>query len=135
MNDGGLVHQTRSREMSRSIVRIAGRGKKQGRVGAAASAEMERRLLELDSRVEMIQALIPLGLKAVEELLQEEVTALAGARSIGAVRADLSAVRPSSGRAGPGDLSPGRAGAVPGAHPSAESPLRARHRGEFFNEA
>lgn len=31
-------------------------------------------------RVELIQALIPLGLKAVHELLQQEVTALAGAR-------------------------------------------------------
>jgi putative transposase len=35
---------------------------------------------ELDSRVALIQALIPLGLLAVEELLQAEVTALAGPR-------------------------------------------------------
>jgi len=34
----------------------------------------------LDSRVELIQALIPLGLEAVRELLQQEVTALAGTR-------------------------------------------------------
>jgi transposase-like protein len=34
----------------------------------------------LDSRVELIQALIPLGLQAVDDLLQQEVTALAGAR-------------------------------------------------------
>jgi transposase-like protein len=33
-----------------------------------------------DSRVELIQALIPLGLEAVNELLQQEVTALAGQR-------------------------------------------------------
>lgn len=35
-------------------------------------------LSDLDVRVSMIQALIPLGLKAVGELLQEEVTQLAG---------------------------------------------------------
>jgi putative transposase len=33
-----------------------------------------------DARVELIQALIPLGLEAVNDLLQQEVTALAGAR-------------------------------------------------------
>jgi transposase-like protein len=43
-------------------------------------AGVERDALELDSRVAMIQALIPLGLKAVEELLQEEITQLAGAK-------------------------------------------------------
>ena len=36
--------------------------------------------LELDSKVEMIRALIPLGLMHVEELLDEEVKALAGER-------------------------------------------------------
>ena len=35
-------------------------------------------LSDLDVRVSIIQALIPLGLKAVGELLQEEVTQLAG---------------------------------------------------------
>jgi len=34
----------------------------------------------LDARVELIQALIPLGLEAVQELLAQEVTVLAGAR-------------------------------------------------------
>jgi putative transposase len=34
----------------------------------------------VDSRIELIQALIPLGLMAVEEMLQAEVTALAGQR-------------------------------------------------------
>jgi transposase-like protein len=37
-------------------------------------------LPQFDTRVEMIQMLIPLGLKAVGDLLREEVTALAGAR-------------------------------------------------------
>ena len=36
--------------------------------------------LELDPKVELIRSLVPLGLMHVEELLDEEVTALAGAR-------------------------------------------------------
>jgi len=64
----------------RSIVRVGPegkhRGRKAGRVVVAAEAGLER----LNSRVERIQALIPLGLEAVNELLQQEVTASAGAR-------------------------------------------------------
>jgi transposase-like protein len=56
----------------RSIVRIGGKGKRAD--GAAAG------LSGLDARVELIQALIPLGLEAVQELLQQEVAALAGGR-------------------------------------------------------
>jgi transposase-like protein len=41
---------------------------------------LEPELPQFDTRVEMIQMLIPLGLKAVGDLLREEVTALAGAR-------------------------------------------------------
>ena len=36
--------------------------------------------LELDAKVELIRSLVPLGLLHVEELLDEEVTALAGER-------------------------------------------------------
>ena len=36
--------------------------------------------LELDAKVELIRSLVPLGLMHVEEVLDEEVTALAGAR-------------------------------------------------------
>lgn len=43
-------------------------------------AELTSQRLELDSRVELIQALIPLGLEAVNDLLQQEVRALAGRR-------------------------------------------------------
>jgi len=43
----------------------------------ASSLELE----EINVRVEMIQALIPLGLEAVKELLVQEVEALAGQRS------------------------------------------------------
>jgi len=35
---------------------------------------------QLDTRIAVIQALIPLGLQAVEEVLQQEVAALAGPR-------------------------------------------------------
>jgi hypothetical protein len=45
-----------------------------------AAVAVEAELNALDSRVELIQALIPLGLEAVQELLAQEVTALAGAR-------------------------------------------------------
>ena len=36
--------------------------------------------LEVDAKVELIRSLIPLGLMHIEELLDEEVTALAGER-------------------------------------------------------
>ena len=65
--------------MRKSIVRMGGRGKRRGRA-AEMSRVSEGELLGLDTRVAMIQALVPLGLKAVHDLLQEEVTQLAGAR-------------------------------------------------------
>ena len=60
----------------KSIVRMGDVGKRSrpGLLGAEAE------LNALDSRVELIQALIPLGLEAVQELLQQEVAALAGLR-------------------------------------------------------
>jgi len=60
----------------KSIVRIGGVGKPGGPTTPMAEAELSR----LDARVELIQALIPLGLEAVQELLAQEVTALAGGR-------------------------------------------------------
>jgi len=60
----------------KSIVRIGGPGKQSRSAAVAAAAELNA----LGSRVELIQALIPLGLEAVRQLLQQEVTALAGAR-------------------------------------------------------
>ena len=59
----------------RSIVRVAGASKSQ-RVSAANSAVAQGP----EARVELIQALIPLGLEAVNEVLQQEVTVLAGQR-------------------------------------------------------
>lgn len=60
----------------RSIVRVGRKGKRAGWAARAAEAELSA----LDSRVEMIQALLPLALEAVNQLLQQEVTALAGQR-------------------------------------------------------
>jgi hypothetical protein len=60
----------------RSIVRIGEAGKRTGTAGSGVAAELSG----LDARVELIQALIPLGLEAVQTLLEQEVTALAGAR-------------------------------------------------------
>ena len=65
--------------MRKSIVRIGGRGKERRR-GVDQSPAIEQELLGLDTRVAMIQALLPLGLKAVNDVLQEEVTQWAGAR-------------------------------------------------------
>ncbi len=61
----------------RNVVRIGAKSKR-GRKQPARQAEGDR--LEIDARAELIQALIPIGLEAVNELLQQEVTALAGAR-------------------------------------------------------
>lgn len=57
----------------RKVIAIKGRSKKEVE-GALRMAE------EIDSRVEVIQALIPLGLEAVNNLLQKEVRSLAGER-------------------------------------------------------
>jgi len=66
--------------MSKSVVRIGRRGK-----GVESSGERGREGLPahppaLDTRVELIQALIPIGLEAVNELLQQEVCQLVGER-------------------------------------------------------
>ena len=70
--------------MSRSVVRIGRKGKGVGSVAVGGpegrvSGEGTK-LLALDTRVELIQALIPIGLDAVNELLQQEVCRLAGER-------------------------------------------------------
>lgn len=64
----------------RSIVRIAGRGKRGASQGGNQVERGEGVAAALNGRVELIQALIPLGLEAVEDVLQQEVTALAGER-------------------------------------------------------
>ena len=59
-------------------VRKRKKGRKLGRVDILRREEYAA--LELDPKVELIRSLVPLGLMHVEELLDEEVTALAGAR-------------------------------------------------------
>ncbi len=51
-----------------------------GRKGKMEDGETLRMAEQIDSRVELIQALIPLGLDAVNDLLQQEVMVLAGER-------------------------------------------------------
>ena len=58
----------------RKVIRIAGKGK-------SKSKKQEKALNgDLNTRIEMIQALIPIGLMAVEEQLKEEIVSLAGER-------------------------------------------------------
>lgn len=67
--------------MSKSAVQIARKGKG---VGAAIGDRRSRReasgLTELHTRVELIQPLTPIGLEAVDEVLQREVCQLPGER-------------------------------------------------------
>ena len=65
--------------MKRSIVGIGGGGKEREGVDRRRAA-VEAKIQTLNSRVELIQTLIPLGLEAVNDVLQQEVTALAGER-------------------------------------------------------
>ena len=66
--------------MSKSVVRIGRRGKGVESAGEHGRQGRQTDLLELDTRVELIQALIPIGLEAVNEVLQREVCRLAGER-------------------------------------------------------
>ena len=66
--------------MSKSVVRIGRRGKAVEAVCVTGQEGRQANLLELDTRVELIQALIPIGLEAVNEVLQQEVCQLAGER-------------------------------------------------------
>ncbi len=70
--------------MSKSVVRMGRKGKGVESVavgGPEGQVSGERtKLLALDTRVALIQALIPIGLEAVNEVLQREVCQLAGER-------------------------------------------------------
>ncbi len=57
----------------RKVIQVGRKGKREDR-------EALRMAEQIDSRVELIQALIPLGLDAVNDLLQQEVKALTGER-------------------------------------------------------
>ena len=65
----------------KSVLRSLRKRKKTKRLRKIEVVDRERyRELELDTKVELIRGLIPLGLMHIEELLDEEVTALAGSR-------------------------------------------------------
>ena len=57
----------------RSIVQIGANGKGGRKAGPPVA---EAQPLAIDARAELIQALIPIGLEAVSELLQQEVVSL-----------------------------------------------------------
>jgi hypothetical protein len=62
-----------------SVPHLVERGKKDRRMGEPSDVRWGRiEELELDSRVELIQALIPLGLAEVGRTLEEAVELLAG---------------------------------------------------------
>jgi len=67
-----------------SLLRSVKKSKKRRKSRRLGEVDIVRREeyeeLELDSKVEMIRALVPLGLMHIHELLDEEVTALAGER-------------------------------------------------------
>jgi len=72
--------QVKGAEMG-SVLRTAKKCKKSRRLGEVEVVEREAyRELEVDSKVEMIRVLVPLGLMHVHELLDDEVKALAGER-------------------------------------------------------
>ena len=64
-----------------SVLRAVRKRKKVWKLGAIDIIRREAYAdLELDAKVELIRALVPLGLLHVQELLDQEVTVLAGAR-------------------------------------------------------
>ena len=64
-----------------SLLRSIKKRKKVRRLGGVEIVKREEYgEFELDAKVEMIGSLVPLGLMHVQELLDEEVKALAGAR-------------------------------------------------------
>ena len=67
-----------------SVLRSVRKRKKVRKLGRVDIIRREEYAgLELDAKVELIRSLIPLGLMHVEELLDQEVTALAGERCRG----------------------------------------------------
>ncbi len=66
--------------MSKSVVRNGRRRKGLASTGVSNREDRHIHLPELDTRVELIQALIPIGLEAVNEVLKQEVSQLAGER-------------------------------------------------------
>ena len=101
---------TRERSRDEPCPTIGQEAKKGHTLGAVDVIDREEYAeLEVDAKVELIRSLVPLGLRHIEELLDEEVTALAGERY---ARTPVSRRAPSSwdGRVG----RPARADSCPG---------------------
>ena len=78
--ENNIKPQEKGAEM-RSLLRTAKKRKKSRRLGEVEVVGREEyRELEVDCKVEMIRALVPLGLMHVHELLDDEVKELAGER-------------------------------------------------------
>ena len=75
-------HATRERSRDEQCPTIrSGSARKVARwARSTSSTERSTPRLEVDAKVELIRSLVPLGLMHIEELLDEEVTALAGER-------------------------------------------------------
>ena len=63
----------------KTILRIGG-GVKVRRARVKEICDLPIKAMDVDARTELIQALIPLGLWHVKEVLEQEVTALVGER-------------------------------------------------------
>src|SRR3990172_10855416 len=73
-----ITEEERSRSMGSVLRRVRKRKQRLGEVQVVGGEEYGE--LDLDAKVELIRSLIPLGLMHVHELLDNEVTALAGPR-------------------------------------------------------
>ncbi len=82
----------------RSVVRVERPGKSRKRTDEAEARKAG--LLDVDSRVEIIQALIPLGLEAVKELLVKDSTESAEVGRLAGPRYSRSGGQPGYGRWG-----------------------------------
>ena len=77
---GDVIAAEKGAEMS-SILRSVRKRKKNRKLGEVEIVHREEYGdLDLDAKVELIRCLVPLGLMHVHELLDQEVTALAGER-------------------------------------------------------
>ena len=76
-----LAHATRERREMSSVLRSVKKRKKGRTLGGVDVIDREEYAeLEVDAKVALIRSLVPLGLMHIEELLDEEVTALSGER-------------------------------------------------------
>ena len=66
----------------KSVLKIKRNGKVKDVISSANLQGGQTLDVQMDLRIEMIRQLVPLGLERVNEMLQEEVTAMVGARYV-----------------------------------------------------